>query len=90
MIYRLASYDRAFHKLTEAQQAAVQAAIGRAERIFGRPHLHAGSGLRPFGRYLEFRAGLKLRVLFLPQRGDLFLVTVGNHDQVAAYLRSNR
>lgn len=40
--------------------AAVNAAIARLESVFGRPHLHSGIGLRPFGKYFEFRAGLDL------------------------------
>ena len=43
----------------------VDAAVLRFEAAVGRPHAHAGIGLRPFGRFLEFRAGLDLRVAAL-------------------------
>jgi hypothetical protein len=65
MIYVRPRYERAWRKLTPAQQVAVNAAVARLEAAFGRPHEHSGLGLRAFGRYFEFRAGLGLRVLFL-------------------------
>ena len=89
MIYTRPKYDRAFRSLTSQQQAVVNAAISRLEPAFGRPHLHSGIGLRPFGKYFEFRAGLDLRGLFLPEGGDLHLCFVGSHNQVRAYIRSN-
>jgi hypothetical protein len=57
------------------------------EASFGRPHEHSGLGLRAFGRYFEFRAGLGLRVLFLNEKGGLFLCFVGNHEQVRAFIK---
>jgi hypothetical protein len=77
MILTRPSFDRAFGKLNAQQQAKVNESIGRAEASFGRPHLHAGIGLRPIGNYFEFRAGLGLRVLFVASQGNLILVTVG-------------
>jgi hypothetical protein len=68
----------------------VNSAMARFVSAIGRPHQHGGIGLRPFGRYLEFRAGLDLRILVLPDGGDFFLVCVGNHDEVRAYIKSNR
>ena len=37
----------------------------------------------------EIRIGLSVRCLFLPEGGDLHLVIVGTHDEVAAYVRNN-
>ena len=87
MMLRRPSFDRAFHKLTAVQQARVNDSIGRAEGAFGRPHLHGGIGLRPVGNFFEFRAGLGLRLLFVASRGDLILVTVGDHDHIARFIR---
>ena len=87
MILRRPSFDRALSKLTSDQQARVNDSISRAEGAFGHPHLHAGIGLRPIGNFFEFRAGLGLRVLFVASRGDLILVTVGNHDHIARFIR---
>ena len=87
MIYTRPRYDRAWRKLTPSQQVSVNAAVARLEAAFGRPHEHSGLGLRAFGRYYEFRAGLGLRVLALNESGGLFLCFVGNHDQVRAFIK---
>jgi hypothetical protein len=89
MILYRPSYIRAFKKLSPEQQARVNLAIAKLEESFGRPHLHAGIGLRPFGGYFEFRAGLDLRILFVAHGGDLVLVTVGNHNAIRAFIRGN-
>ncbi len=75
--------------MSRAQKDAVNAAVESLPAVFGRPHQHSGVGLRPFGRYLELRVGLGLRILFLAEGGDLHLCTVGNHDAVRAYLKNN-
>jgi hypothetical protein len=90
MICQLPSFERAYGKLMPAAQSAVTDAIAQMAAAFGRPHLHGGIGLRPFGRYYELRAGQNLRVLFIVEGGDFFLATVGNHDQVRNYLKNNR
>jgi hypothetical protein len=82
------SYDRAFKKLTPQQQARMEQAIERLEPAFGHPHIHGGIGLRSIGDYFEFRAGLGLRVLFVAAKKDVVLVTVGNHDHIAAFIRN--
>jgi hypothetical protein len=88
VIFTRPKFDRAFRALTGVQQTAVTIAIARVESVFGRPHLHSGTGLRPFGKYFEFRAGRDLRILFLAEGGDLHLCFVGNHDQVRAFIRN--
>lgn len=88
MIYTRTSYERRYKKLSPQQQIAVDAAVDKFERAVGKPHEHAGIGLRPFGRYLEFRAGLRLRILALPEGGDFFLMFVGGHNEVRAYVKN--
>ena len=89
MIYTLAGFERRYRKLTPQQRARVDSAVLRFQRAVGKPHEHAGIGLRPFGRYLEFRAGLNLRILANPEGGDWFLTCVGDHDEIRAYIKSN-
>ena len=89
MIYSQPSFTRRYSRLAFQKRLRVDAAIARLESAFGRPHLHAGVGIRPFGRYLELRVGLDLRVLFLPEGGDLFLICVGNHDEIRSYVKGN-
>ena len=90
MIYQRSSFERRFKKLTLQQKLAVDNAVVRFQQAVGKPHAHSGLGLRPFCNYLEFRAGLDLRILVLPQEGDFFLVCVGNHNEIRAYIWQNR
>ncbi len=88
-IYQRPAFIRALKKLPDSEQEAVRQRARRAAEIIGKPHEHSGIGMRNFGRYKEFRVGLKTRVLFLVEGGDLHLVIVGSHDDVAAYVRNN-
>lgn len=89
MIFYQPGFGRRYKKLTPLQQSRVDAAVARFEERVGRPHEHGGLNIRPFGRYLEFRASLELRILALPESGDYFLMFVGNHDDLRAYVRQN-
>lgn len=89
MIYAQPSFERRYKKLNPQIRARVDRAVGHFEESVGRPHQHGGIGLRPFGRYLEFRAGLDVRILALPESGDFFLVCVGDHEEVRAYVKNN-
>ena len=89
MIYYQAGFERRYKKLAPPQRSRVDAAVARFAEKIGRPHEHSGISPRAFGRYVEFRAGLELRILALAEGGDFFLVCVGNHDELRAYVRSN-
>jgi mRNA-degrading endonuclease RelE of RelBE toxin-antitoxin system len=89
-IYVRPSFARALKRLPVDTQDQVRARARMAATVLGHPHQHAGIGLRPFGRFYEFRVGVNLRVLFILSQGDMHLVTVGNHDQVAAFIRNTR
>jgi hypothetical protein len=89
VILTRSSYQGAFKRLSPTQQTALNAAIARLPEIFGRPHLHSGIGIRPVGKFYECRVGRDLRVLFVFDEGDFILVTVGNHDAVARFIRDN-
>jgi len=56
---------------------------------FGRPHLHAGSGLRALrsGVY-ECRLNLRQRLVFTLEPGSLYFHFIGNHDEVNRFLKS--
>lgn len=89
MIYYRPGFERRYKRLSPHHRSRVDKAVIRFQEAVGKPHQHAGIGLRPFGRYLEFRAGLELRILALPESGDFFLMFVGGHDQVRAYVKDN-
>ena len=89
MILKRPLFERAYRRLTSDQRFAVGAAIAKLEQSFGRPHEHAGIGVRSIGSFFECRAGLQLRVLFLARDGDLVLVTVGNDDAIRTFVKEN-
>ena len=89
MIYFQSGFERRYKRLSLQQRSRVDKAVLRFQAAVGRPHAHGGIGLRPFGRYLEFRAGLDLRVLVLAEQGDFFLVCVGDLDEIRAYVKSS-
>jgi hypothetical protein len=88
IVYRQPSFDRAFSKLSAEQQQSVRAVIGKIPSAFGKPHQHAGIGIRVIRGFYECRAGLKLRVLFLMDEGDFILVYVGDHNAIRAFIKN--
>jgi len=88
-IYQRPAFRRALRKYSDADQERIRQQARRVAEVIGQPHAHSSSSVRPFGRYFEFRIGLSVRCLFLLEGGDLHLVIVGTHDEVAAYVRNN-
>lgn len=86
-IFQKSSFERAFGKLSPEQQTAVRETIVRLPDAIGKPHVHSGLGVRPFGKYLECRAGLKLRVLFYVFEGDIILAATGTHETIARFVK---
>lgn len=78
----------ALARLAPDEQVAVLAVLRGLPTAFGRPHAHAGLGLRQLRRGVyEARVGLRLRVLF-ERDGDLLVIKMlGNHDDIRRYLR---
>lgn len=74
--------------LAPDEQTAVLAMLRRLPVVFGRPHTHAGLGIRRLRRGVyEARVGLKVRVLF-ERDGDLLVIKMlGHHDDLRRYLR---
>lgn len=89
MIYSRPGFERRYKKLSAGQQQRVDGAVQRFAASIGNPHGHSGLSMRGFGRYLEFRAGLELRILALPESGDFFLMCVGDHDEIRSYVKNN-
>jgi len=66
---------------------AVAASMAQAAEGFGKPHVHAGTGIRRLANNLfECRAGLELRLLFMRDQDALIFVFAGTHDEVQDYL----
>ena len=70
---------------------AINQRLSQLVEAFGRPHGHAGLGLRRLrDNAFEFRISRGIRVVFLyfkPNR--LQLMMTGNHDEVRTWLKDN-
>ena len=68
---------------------SVERACRLAEHGFGRPHQHAGVGLRRLGgSRFECRVSVSRRLVFWREGDALLFDFAGNHDEVQAYLRN--
>ena len=76
-------------KLAPETQAEVVAALRQMTGAFGRPHVHAGLGLRQLrpGLY-GIRACLDLRAVLQRDGDDLVVKIIGGHSAVRDYLRN--
>jgi hypothetical protein len=73
------------------REAEVSAALQLMFEGFGKPHAHAGLGIRRLSKTIyECRTGLKWRLVIEAQKGVLTFDFAGNHDQVLTYLRGKR
>jgi len=83
------SVRTALAKLAPEPQAAVLTALLHLPLAFGRPHAHAGLGLRQLRRGIfEARLGLQIRVLFERDCDLLVIKTLGDHGEIRRYLRA--
>ena len=75
-------------RLGPAKQGACVRALRELPAAFGRPHVHAGLGIRQLrpGLY-ELRVNLVLRAVFVRAADALEVQMIGNHAEVRQYLR---
>jgi mRNA-degrading endonuclease RelE of RelBE toxin-antitoxin system len=78
----------ALQKLPPEIQAACLEALRELPAVFGRPHAHAGLGVRQLrpGVY-ELRISLQMRTIFVRSADVLEVQMIGNHDIIRRYLR---
>lgn len=73
----------------DEQLQAVDRVCRLAEEAFGRPHRHAGIGLRRLSQVdFECRVGRERRLVFSREGDALLFDFAGNHDEVQPYLRN--
>jgi mRNA-degrading endonuclease YafQ of YafQ-DinJ toxin-antitoxin module len=74
----------------EAERTAVVTVMLALPRALGRPHAHAGLGLRKLhtSGIWEARVGLGLRMVFTLADNTLTLVRLGTHDDVRRFLKT--
>lgn len=76
-------------KLNARERDEIAAALRALQDGFGKPHRHAGLGIRRLRKGLfECRAGLQWRIVFFAEKGVLSAYDVMTHDEVKAWLRS--
>ena len=86
-----ASWRRWAKNRTNRELEEISQRLTELIQVFGRPHGHAGLGLRHLrGNVFEFRISRDILVVFLFWKPDrLQLVMTGNHDDVRAWFRGN-
>ena len=85
------SWDRWAKRRSEDELMEVNKRITELVQAFGKPHEHAGLGIRRLeGNAFEFRISRGLRVIFLFLKPlTLRLIMIGNHNDVRAWLKEN-
>ena len=75
-------------RLSKEKRQEIGAMLDKVASSFGKPHLHAGTGIRKLadGVY-ESRLGLSERFIFTLTDGVLFFHMMGNHDEVRRFLK---
>ena len=79
-------------ELSEKEKTSLIDRIQEVGRQFGKPHHHAGLGIRNLGGGIyECRSGLDLRLVFAKdgttKPPTLYFDMIGNHDAVKRYLK---
>jgi hypothetical protein len=85
-----ASFRRCLRGLSDERLQSILDAMHAVAESYGRPHLHAGIGLRVIGDFMECRDALDQRLVFQRQGGSLVFDFYGNHDEVRAFLRNQQ
>lgn len=85
----------ALRAMTKEERRRIGEVIQEVRTGFGRPHLHAGTGIRdlsPRGskeNIYECRVGRSLRLIFTVERSTiLYFHMLGTHDEVRRFLKA--
>jgi hypothetical protein len=85
-----AQFRRCLRGFSDERMESILATMRAAAGAYGRPHLHAGIGLRIIDDFIECRDALDHRLLFQRDGGSLVFRFYGTHDAVRAFLRNRR
>lgn len=81
------SFDDSIEDLQPKDRKRVCRAIDQLIAYFSGGSKTLGLGLRKLkGSYWEIRVSIALRVLFIFEKEDIYIITVGNHDDIRRYL----
>ena len=77
-----------FRKCIAGKEADILETLRKVQAAFGQPHVHSGLSIRKIAPdTFECRTDLKLRLVFLAEKGILTFDFAGDHDEVQNYLR---
>ena len=80
-----------FRKCIAGREADVLEALRKVQAAFGQPHIYSGISIRKIAPdTFECRTDLKLRLVFLAEKGVLTFDFAGDPDEVQNYLRGKR
>lgn len=80
-----------FRKCILGKEADVLETLRRVQAVFGQPHVHSGLSIRKIAPDIfECRTNLKLRLVFVAQKGILTFDFAAGHEDVQNYLRGKR
>src|ERR1051325_708496 len=86
-----ASWKRWAKRRTDEELLEVKQHAAQMIEALGKPHEHAGLGLRLIRKdHFEFRISRGMRVIFpLIKPRTLRLMVIGNHEEVRAWIKEN-
>jgi len=85
-----AQFRRCLRGFSGERIESIFASMRAAAAAYGRPHLHAGIGLRVIGDFIECRDALDRRLLFQRDKGSLVFRFYGTHDEIRAFLKNRQ
>ena len=85
-----AQFRRCLRGFSDGRMESIWATMRAAAAAYGRPHLHAGIGLRVIGDFIECRDALDHRLSFQRDGGSLVFRFYGAHNEMRAFLRNRR
>ena len=87
----LSSFDRSVKKLSLSDRKKLTDTMEKFNRFLLTGEMAPGLGFKKINHdKYEFRVDIRLRVVFKQAREAIYLVLVGNHDEVKKYLRAYR
>jgi len=87
----LPSFERSVKKLAVDERKKLSDALEKFNHSFSSGELTPGLGFKKINHdKYEFRVDIRLRVVLKQNHEILYLVLVGNHDDIRKYLRSYR
>ena len=87
----LSSFERSLKKLSKQEKEKLKRCLDQFSIFISTGALPKGLGLKKINKNkYEIRVDIRLRILMKLEKDTLFLVLVGNHNDIKRYLREYR